>query len=34
MSHSTSHKTLEVVNPFDLKAIGSVPLKDWDEIDG
>ncbi len=26
-------KTLEVVNPFDLKVIGSVPLKGWDEID-
>lgn len=26
--------TLEVVNPFDLKAIGSVPLVSWDKIDG
>ena len=26
-------KTLEVVNPFDLKPIGSVPLKGWDTID-
>ncbi|MEP3919393.1 aldehyde dehydrogenase family protein [Ascidiaceihabitans sp.] len=26
--------TLEVVNPFDLKAIGSVALSGWDEIDG
>ena len=26
-------KILEVVNPFDLKVIGSVPLKGWDEID-
>ena len=24
---------LEVVNPFDLKAIGSVPLTDWDTVD-
>lgn len=27
-------KTLEVVNPFDLKAIGSVSLVEWDTIDG
>jgi len=26
--------TLEVVNPFDLKAIGSVALSGWDEVDG
>lgn len=25
---------LEVVNPFDLKPIGSVPISTWDEIDG
>nr|WP_306262073.1 aldehyde dehydrogenase family protein [Pararhizobium sp. IMCC21322] len=25
---------MEVVNPFDLKAIGAVPLKQWEEIDG
>lgn len=25
---------LEVVNPFDLKAIGSVQLRTWEEIDG
>lgn len=30
----TGAKTLEVVNPFDLKAIGSVPLVSWDSIDG
>ena len=26
-------KILEVVNPFDMQVIGSVPLKGWDEID-
>jgi acyl-CoA reductase-like NAD-dependent aldehyde dehydrogenase len=26
--------TLEVVNPFDLTTIGSVPLVGWDDIDG
>ncbi len=29
----TSHDVLEVVNPFDLKAIGRVALSDWDAID-
>ena len=28
----TAHDVLEVVNPFDLKAIGSVTLSDWDAI--
>ncbi len=28
-----SAKTLEVVNPYDLKPIGSVPLDSWDVID-
>ena len=28
-----SKDMLEVVNPFDLKAIGSVSLTDWDRID-
>lgn len=27
-------KTLEVVNPFDQKIIGAVPLTTWDDIDG
>lgn len=30
----TGAKTLEVVNPFDLNAIGSLPLVPWDSIDG
>jgi acyl-CoA reductase-like NAD-dependent aldehyde dehydrogenase len=30
---TATHDVLEVVNPFDLKAIGSVTLSDWDEID-
>ncbi len=28
-----AHDVLEVVNPFDLKAIGRVALSDWDAID-
>jgi acyl-CoA reductase-like NAD-dependent aldehyde dehydrogenase len=28
-----SNATLEVVNPFDLKPIGAVALKQWDDID-
>lgn len=32
MSNNTS-MTLEVVNPFDLTSIGSVPLIDWDKAD-
>ena len=27
-------KELEVLNPYDLKAIGSVPMVDWDTVDG
>ena len=36
MSHAkkTAKDVLEVVNPFDLKPIGSVPLTNWDSIDG
>ena len=30
---TATHNVLEVVNPFDLKAIGSVTLSDWDAID-
>jgi acyl-CoA reductase-like NAD-dependent aldehyde dehydrogenase len=29
-----NNETLEVVNPFDLKPIGAVPLAQWDDIDG
>ena len=29
----TAKGMLEVVNPFDLKAIGSVPLTEWDTVD-
>jgi len=31
--NANANKTLEVVNPYDLKPIGSVPLSDWNEID-
>ncbi len=30
---TATHDVLEVVNPFDLKAIGSVTLSNWDAID-
>ena len=33
MNTKKNKDTLEVVNPFDLKPIGSVPLSDWGHID-
>jgi acyl-CoA reductase-like NAD-dependent aldehyde dehydrogenase len=34
MSQTKQKTDLEVVNPFDLKAIGSVPLCSWQTVDG
>ena len=34
MSMATSPEMLPVVNPYDLSDIGSVPLSDWDIVDG
>lgn len=34
MNNPVSNATLEVVNPFDLQAIGEVKLVDWQTIDG
>ena len=30
---ATAQKTLDVVNPYDLKPIGSVALADWPTVD-